>query len=40
MRGPGFEPQTTHFSTFKMCEPQPLGYLTKKNTIIMKLLVV
>jgi len=31
MQGLGFEPQTLHFSTFKIYELQPLNYLTKKK---------
>ena len=31
MQRSGFELQTPHFFTFKMCELQPLSYLTKKK---------
>ena len=31
MQGSGFESRTLHFSMFKICELQPLGYLTKQN---------
>ena len=33
MQWPGFEPQTLHFSTIKLCELYPLDYLKKKNDI-------
>ncbi|RHN74190.1 hypothetical protein MtrunA17_Chr2g0307511 [Medicago truncatula] len=40
MQGPGFEPRTPHFSTFKMCELQPLSYLIKKKKDTCKLVVI
>jgi len=37
MQGSGFEPQTPHFSTIKLYELYPLGYLTKKKNFIFNL---
>jgi len=36
MQGPGFESWTIHFSTIKLCELWPLGYLTKKKMLYLK----